>query len=66
MYKRQGESLVGVILAVVIVISIASGGSDAPLAISADLGILPQYLGLLVFVAICILFIRRALSVLKR
>ncbi|OTP81673.1 OPT family oligopeptide transporter [Gilliamella apicola] len=61
-----GESLVGVILAVVIVISIASGGSDAPLAISADLGILPQYLGLLVFVAICILFIRRALSVLKR
>ena len=61
-----GESLVGVILAVVIVISIASGGSDAPLAISADLGVLPQYLGLLVFVAVCILFIRRALSVLKR
>ena len=61
-----GESLVGVILAVVIVISIASGGSDTPLAISADLGILPQYLGLLVFAAICILFIRRALSVLKR
>ncbi|MFQ1011327.1 OPT family oligopeptide transporter [Gilliamella apicola] len=61
-----GESLVGVILAVVIVISIASGGSDAPLAISADLGVLPQYLGLLVFAAICILFIRRALSVLKR
>lgn len=61
-----GESLVGVILAVVIVISIASGGSDAPLGISADLGVLPQYLGLLVFAAICILFIRRALSVLKR
>ena len=61
-----GESLVGVILAVVIVISIASGGSDAPLAVSADLGVLPQYLGLLVFAAICILFIRRALSVLKR
>ena len=61
-----GESLVGVILAVVIVISIASGGSDAPLAIPADLGVLPQYLGLLVFAAICILFIRRALSVLKR
>lgn len=61
-----GESLVGVILAVVIVISIASGGSDAPLAISADLGVLPQYLGLLVFASICILFIRRALSVLKR
>ncbi|MBI0030428.1 MULTISPECIES: OPT family oligopeptide transporter [Gilliamella] len=61
-----GESLVGVILAVVIVISIASGGSDAPLAIPTDLGVLPQYLGLLVFVTICVLFIRRALSVLKR
>ena len=61
-----GESLVGVILAVVIVISIASGGSDAPLAISADLGVLPEYLGLLVFATICILFILRALSVLKR
>ena len=61
-----GESLVGVILAVVIVISIASGGSNTPLAISADLGILPQYLGLFVFAAVCVLFIRRALSVLKR
>jgi putative OPT family oligopeptide transporter len=61
-----GESLVGVLLAVVIVISITSGGNDAPLAISADLGMLPQFLGLFVFVGICTLFIRRALSAIKK
>lgn len=60
-----GESLVGVILAIVIVISITNGGSDAPLAISADLGMLPQYLGLFVFIIICLLFIRRALNAIK-
>lgn len=61
-----GESLVGVLLAIVIVISITSGGSDAPLAISADLGLLPQYLGLAVFVIICLYFIRRALTAIKK
>ena len=60
-----GESLIGVILAVVIVISITNGGSDAPLAIFNNLGNIPQYLGLLVFIFICWLFIRRALSVIK-
>ena len=60
-----GESLIGVILAVVIVISITNGGSDAPLAIFKNLGDLPQYLGLLVFILICWLFIRRALSAIK-
>ena len=61
-----GESLIGVILAVVIVISITNGGSDAPLAIFNNLGNIPQYLGLFVFIFICWLFIRRALSALKR
>ena len=61
-----GESLIGVILAVVIVVSITNGGSDAPLAIFNNLGNIPQYLGLFVFILICWLFIRRALSVLKR
>ena len=60
-----GESLIGVILAVVIVISITNGGSDAPLAILNNLGNIPQYLGLFVFIFICWLFIRRALSVIK-
>ena len=61
-----GESLIGVILAVVIVISITNGGSDAPLAIFNNLGNIPQYLGLFVFIFICWLFIRRALLALKR
>ena len=61
-----GESLIGVILAVIIVISITNGGSDAPLAIFNNLGNIPQYLGLFVFIFICWLFIRRALSALKR
>ena len=60
-----GESLIGVILAVVIVISITNGGSDAPLAIFNNLGNIPQYLGLFVFILICWLFIRRALSAIK-
>ena len=61
-----GESLIGVILAVIIVISITNGGSDAPLAIFNNLGNIPQYLGLFVFIFICWLFIRRALLALKR
>ncbi|MWP48269.1 MULTISPECIES: OPT family oligopeptide transporter [unclassified Gilliamella] len=61
-----GESLVGVLLAVVIVISITSGGNDAPLAISADLGVLPEFLGLFVFVSVCLFFIRRALTAVKK
>jgi putative OPT family oligopeptide transporter len=61
-----GESLVGVLLAVVIVISITNGGNDAPLAIPVNLGILPELLGLFVFVSICALFIRRALSAIKK
>ena len=61
-----GESLVGVILAIVIVISITNGGGDAPLAIFPDLGDMSQYLGLFVFITICCLIIRRSLSALKR
>ena len=61
-----GESLIGVILAVVIVISITNGGSDAPLAIFNNLGNIPQYLGLFVFIFICWLFIRRALLAIKK
>lgn len=67
-----GESLVGVALAVLIVISISNGGSDAPLAITSWLqpiigssGLVEQLLGLAVFIAVCILFVRRVMSVLK-
>lgn len=67
-----GESLVGVALAVLIVISISNGGSDAPLSISSWLepvfgssGVVEQLLGLAVFVIVCILFVKRVLSALK-
>ncbi|WP_392563716.1 oligopeptide transporter, OPT family [Orbus wheelerorum] len=69
-----GESLVGVIMAVVIVISVSSGGSDAPMSLApwlgslfgGDLDLVQQLLGLLVFVVICVAFVRRALSALKK
>lgn len=69
-----GESLVGVIMAVVIVISISNGGNDAPLSITSwlsavfgnNIGPIQQLLGLIVFVAICIAFIYRALSALNK
>ncbi|WP_392562833.1 oligopeptide transporter, OPT family [Orbus sturtevantii] len=69
-----GESLVGVIMAVIIVISVSNGGNDAPLSLAPLLGnlfdnnldIAQQLFGLLVFVAICVAFVRRALSALKK
>lgn len=69
-----GESLVGVIMAVVIVISISSGGDSAPLSLTPWLGdifggnldVAQQLIGLFVFVVICLTFIRRALSAIKK
>ncbi|GKX55854.1 oligopeptide transporter, OPT family protein [Leminorella grimontii] len=67
-----GESLVGVALAVLIVISISNGGSDAPLAITSwltpifgDSGAVEQLLGLAVFVIVCLTFVRRVMGALK-
>ncbi|WP_322996039.1 OPT family oligopeptide transporter [Castellaniella sp.] len=58
-----GESLVGVALAIVIVASVASGGSDAPLAlVGASFQPTATVLGLLAFVGMCLLFIRRLLA----
>lgn len=68
-----GESLVGVALAILIVISISSGGSDAPLSVAPwlipifgdSLSTMLQLFGLIVFVLICTLFVRRVLSAAK-
>ncbi len=61
-----GESLVGVVLAFVIVASVTSGGSDAPLALNTGW---PNYakelLGLLVFAVGTIIFTRRIVSLRK-
>ena len=58
-----GESLVGVVLAIVIVGSTASGGSDAPLAIAGPaFAPVAAVIGLLAFVAMCVFFVRRVLA----
>lgn len=58
-----GESLVGVILAFVIAASVATGGSDAPLAIGLDdWDTVGQWLGLAAFVAAMIALARRVLA----
>lgn len=58
-----GESLVGVALAMIIVVSVSSGGSDAPLAIvSGDFAATASVIGILAFIAMCIFFARRTLS----
>lgn len=68
-----GESLIGVAIAAVIVISINSGGSDAPFSLAPYLTTLfgqhaelfSQLLGLVIFCSVCVFFVKRALSALK-
>ncbi len=62
-----GESLVGVVLAIVIVGSMASGGGDAPLAVAGP-GFAPiaTGIGLLAFVLMCVVFVRRVLGAARR
>lgn len=64
-----GESLVGVMIAVIIVISVTNGGSDAPLSLASGLGAsygkIAEWLGLAVFVGVCCLFVRRVLAARK-
>ena len=58
-----GESLVGVLIALLIVVSVSSGGGEAPLAIVGDnFAPIAKYLGLAMFTAVCIGFVRRTLK----
>jgi putative OPT family oligopeptide transporter len=58
-----GESLMGVIIAIIIVFSVSSGGSDAPLAlVGKDFGPTADWLGLLVFIATMAIFVYRVVS----
>ena len=59
-----GESLMGVIIAIVIVFSVTGGGSDSPLAlVGKGFGPIADWLGLLVFIAMLVLFVYRIVSV---
>ena len=58
-----GESLIGVIIAIVIVISITSGGSEDPLAlVGKDFSSTADMLGLLAFVLSIVYFIHHVVS----
>ena len=56
-----GESLIGVLLAALIVVSVSNGGSDSPLTLITDefaAGIWPELLGFVVFAAMIVYFCR--------
>lgn len=58
-----GESLMGVIIAVIIVFSVTSGGSDAPLAIFGDdFADTSKWLGLIVFVLMMVYIARLVIT----
>lgn len=60
-----GESITGVLIAALIVVSVSNGGSDSPLSIvdSEFAGsILPEILGLIVFIEIIIFFCKKTLG----
>ncbi len=58
-----GESIVGVLLAALIVVSVSSGGGENPLAIAgADFADTAEMLGLLVFFVILVIFSKVVLS----
>lgn len=58
-----GESLMGVILAILIVISTGTGGSDAPIAITLNnWDHIADYLGLALFMVAIFIFVQRCLK----
>ncbi|WP_378954740.1 OPT family oligopeptide transporter [Pelosinus sp. sgz500959] len=59
-----GESLMGVIIAIIIVLSVTGGGSDSPLSmVGKEFGPTADWLGLLVFIAMIVIFVYRVVSV---
>lgn len=58
-----GESLMGVVLAILIVISTSTGGSDSPIAIQLNnWGHVADYLGLAFFIVAIFIFVQRCLK----
>ena len=58
-----GESLIGVIMALIIALSVTSGGSDSPLALNLDnWGTIGEFLGLAFFIGGMLIFIRRVMK----
>lgn len=58
-----GESLMGVIIAVIIVFSVTSGGGDAPLSlVGSEFGKTADTLGLIAFIVVILMFVKRIVS----
>ncbi|WP_225748380.1 OPT family oligopeptide transporter [Eikenella sp. Marseille-P7795] len=58
-----GESLIGVVMALIIALSVTNGGSDAPLALNLEnWGTAGEFLGLAFFISGMLIFIRRILK----
>jgi drug/metabolite transporter (DMT)-like permease len=58
-----GESIIGVIVAGIIVVSVTSGGSDNPLAlVGKSFSSTASWLGILVCIAAMIYFVRRTIA----
>lgn len=58
-----GESLMGVIIAIIIVFSVTGGGSDAPLAlVGKEFGPTADWLGLIAFIAMIAILVYRVIS----
>ncbi len=59
-----GESLMGVIIAIIIVFSVTGGGSDSPLAlVGKEFGPTADWLGLIIFIALIAIFVYRVINV---
>jgi putative OPT family oligopeptide transporter len=57
-----GESLMGVIIAIIIVFSVTGGGSDAPLAmVGKEFGPTADWLGLIAFIAMIAILVYRVI-----
>lgn len=58
-----GESLMGVIIAIIIVFSVTSGGSDSPMTIvGKEFGPTADWLGLIVFIVTIAIFVYRVIN----
>lgn len=58
-----GESIMGVIIAIIIVFSVTGGGSDSPLKlVGKDFGPTADWLGLFSFIALIVMFVYRVIK----
>ena len=61
-----GESIIGVLIALAVVISVSSGGAADPLAlVGADFASVADILGIVAFIAVIVVFVTRTVRAAK-